>query len=64
MQEKSLMSSKYLRGLLQILTEEQNHDLEGVSREIDQTIKHYLSGLFDVFIHEDRLTVISRLFRE
>lgn len=48
-----------MRPLLVVLTEDRNHDLEGMATEIDRAVKHYLENMFDIFVHEDRLGKIS-----
>jgi hypothetical protein len=45
-----------------VLTEEKSHDLEGLASEIDGAVRHYLSNMFDVFVHEDKLDRISIKF--
>ncbi|KAM3129050.1 hypothetical protein pb186bvf_018828 [Paramecium bursaria] len=57
-QEKQLMQPKYIKACLLVISEEKNHDLEQFSREIDHALKHYLSNMFDVFVHDDKLPQI------
>lgn len=49
------MQPKYIKACLLVISEEKNHDLEQFSREIDHALKHYLSNMFDVFVHDDKL---------
>ena len=46
--------------MLIILTEEVNHDFDGMSSQIDESIKHYLSNQFEVFHNDKILQDISR----
>lgn len=55
LQEKSLNSQKYIKACLVVLSEEKNHNLEGLSNDIDNALKHYLDNMFEVYIHEDKL---------
>ena len=45
-----------------MISEEKNHDLEGLSNEIDNALKHYLENMFDVYIHKDKFQKISKIF--
>lgn len=51
-----------MKELLMVLMEEKNHDLTGFAKEIDDSIKHYLQNMFDVFVHEDRLPRVGIAF--
>lgn len=38
--------------------EEKNHDLDGMSNDIDDQLKNYLANMFDVMVHEDHINEI------
>ncbi|CAD8068689.1 unnamed protein product [Paramecium primaurelia] len=63
-QEKALQSQKYIKACLVVISEEKNHDLEGLSLDIDNALKHYLDNMFDVCIHEDKLQKINDALNE
>ncbi|CAD8098232.1 unnamed protein product [Paramecium sonneborni] len=63
-QEKALQSQKYIKACLVVISEEKNHDLEGLSLDIDNALKHYLENMFDVCIHEDKFQKINDALSE
>ncbi|CAD8166113.1 unnamed protein product [Paramecium octaurelia] len=63
-QEKALQSQKYIKACLVVISEEKNHDLEGLSLDIDNALKHYLDNMFEICIHDDKLQKISDALKE
>ncbi|CAD8188544.1 unnamed protein product [Paramecium octaurelia] len=63
-QEKMLLQPKYIRGCLMVMSEEQNHDFDQITFDVDNALKHYLSNAFDVVISEDKLVRIVQSFNE
>ncbi|CAK57576.1 unnamed protein product (macronuclear) [Paramecium tetraurelia] len=62
--EKMLLQPKYIRGCLMVMSDEQHHDFEQLTLEVDDALKMYLSNAFDVFVHEEKLQKISQAFTE
>jgi hypothetical protein len=60
-QERDLQKPGYMRSLLTIMLEEKEHDLEGLSSQIDGAVEQYLSNLFDVFVHDEKFDELSRV---
>ncbi|CAD8166320.1 unnamed protein product [Paramecium pentaurelia] len=63
-QEKMLLQPKYIRGCLMVMSDEQNHDFEQLTLEVDDALKIYLSNAFDVYVHDDKLQKIIQTFTE
>ncbi|CAD8084756.1 unnamed protein product [Paramecium primaurelia] len=63
-QEKGLQSQKYIKSCLILLFEKKDHDLEGLSLDIDNALKHYLQNMFDICIHNDKFDKINDVLRE
>ncbi|CAD8181329.1 unnamed protein product [Paramecium octaurelia] len=64
LQEKGLQSQKYIKACLVVISEEKDHDLEGLSLDIDNALKHYLENMFDICIHNDKFQKINDALNE